>query len=194
MRDVVEIGLGKTAQRGYHLDDIAHRAEPAHPRRGRRLDRLAARRVPVPDPLRGAPQRRHDEPGHRGRAGPARRPRRAQRRGPVDAGTRTRPRCSKSWPGSTRTTPRPPRRLQEVYAEPIKPELIAERVQGHPRRRRDGRGAGLAAAHPGAGPGHPRRRRGHPGHPGHHRLGRARLHHTTSRSTSRSSSPTSTCR
>lgn len=23
MRDVVEIGLGKTAQRGYHLDDIA---------------------------------------------------------------------------------------------------------------------------------------------------------------------------
>ena len=23
MRDVVEIGMGKTAQRGYHLDDIA---------------------------------------------------------------------------------------------------------------------------------------------------------------------------
>ena len=27
MRDVVEIGLGKTAQRGYHLDDIAMTVE-----------------------------------------------------------------------------------------------------------------------------------------------------------------------
>ena len=60
MRDVVEIGMGKTAQRGYHLDDIA--IVPSRRTRdvGRRVDRLAARRVPVRDPAawRTRPTRR----------------------------------------------------------------------------------------------------------------------------------------
>ena len=33
MRDVVEIGLGKNAQRGYHLDDVAIVPLPADPAR-----------------------------------------------------------------------------------------------------------------------------------------------------------------
>ena len=60
VRDVVEIGLGKTAQRGYHLDDIA--IVPSRRTRdvGRRVDRLAARRLPVQDPAawRTRPTRR----------------------------------------------------------------------------------------------------------------------------------------
>ena len=176
MRDVVEIGLGKTAQRGYHLDDIAIVPEPPHPRRRRRLDGVAARRVPLQDPVRGAPERRHDEPGLGGGAGPPRRPRRAQRRGPVDPLRGPDARSSRSSPTLDEDAPAT-RRLQEVYAEPIQPELIAERV----RQIREG-GVTVAvrvspAAHARAGAGHPRRGRRHPRHPGHDRLGRARLDH-----------------
>ena len=67
MRDVVEIGLGKTAQRGYHLDDVAIVPVPAHPRRRRRLDRLADRRLPVRHPAAWPPVGRRREPGHGGR-------------------------------------------------------------------------------------------------------------------------------
>ena len=38
--------------------------------------------------------------------------------------------------GAATRTARATKRLQEVYAEPIKPELIAERVREHARRRR----------------------------------------------------------
>ena len=103
MRDVVEIGLGKTAQRGYHLDDIA--IVPT--RRTRDVDDVstdvAARRVPVRDPVRRAPVRRHDEPGDRDRARPARRARRAQRRGAVDPLRGPDARSSRSWPSWTTT-------------------------------------------------------------------------------------------
>ena len=39
------------------------------------------------------------------------------------------------------------RRLQELYAEPIKEELIGAPDQGDPRRGRDGGGAAVAAAY-----------------------------------------------
>ncbi len=127
MRDVVEIGLGKTAQRGLPPGRHRHRAEPAYPGRRRRLHRLAARRLPVRDPLRRAPVGRHDEPGHRrcalGQLGglgvlnveglwtPLRGP---------DEGAGGAGRLDEEAAAT--------RRLQEVYAEPIRPELIAERV------------------------------------------------------------------
>ena len=133
MRDVVEIGLGKTAQRGYHLDDIA--IVPS--RRTRDVDDVSTAwqldAYPFKIPCVGAPVRRHHEPGHRGRRSASSAASACSTSRGCGRATRTRRRCSRSWPASTRTR-RATRRLQEVYAEPIKPELIAERV----REMRDG--------------------------------------------------------
>ena len=70
---------------------------------------LAARRVPVPDPVRRRTRPTPHEPGHRGGARPARRPRRAQRRGAVDPVRGPEPRCSRSWPRLGEDDDRPPR-------------------------------------------------------------------------------------
>ena len=128
MRDVVEIGLGKTAQRGYHLDDIA--IVPS--RRTRDVDDVSTAwqldAYPFKIPCVAHPSDATMSPAVRGRAGPARRPRRAQRRGPLDPlrGPDQGPRgAGRPRRGRARAT----KRLQEVYAEPIKPELIAERVK-----------------------------------------------------------------
>ena len=175
MRDVVEIGMGKTALRGYHLDDIA--IVPS--RRTRDVDDVSTAwqldAYPFRIPCVAHPSDATMSPatavtlGRLGGLGvlnveglwcryedPTK-----VLESLADAGRR----------GSAAT-----RRLQEVYAEPIRPELIAERVKAHARGRGHRRGTGVAAAHAGAGAGDPRRRRGHPRHPGHHRLGRARLH------------------
>ncbi len=128
MRDVVEIGLGKTAQRGYHLDDIA--IVPS--RRTRDVDdvstawqldayQFAIPCVAHPSDATMSPATaialgrsgglgvlnveglwcRYDDPA----------PLLESLADVVDDG-----------PAATR-------RLQEIYAEPIKPELIAERVK-----------------------------------------------------------------
>ena len=87
-------------------------------------------------------------------------------------GTTTRPACSRRSPalaGHEAT-----RRMQEIYTEPIKPELITERLK-------EVRAAGVTVAgslspqrtkEPRQG--RRRRRRGHVRHPRHHRLRRAR--------------------
>ena len=68
MRDMVEIGMGRTARRTYELDDI--NIVPSRRTRSSagRVDGLAARRVPVRDPRR--------QPSHRragvGRSSPSR--------------------------------------------------------------------------------------------------------------------------
>ena len=86
------------------------------------------------------------------------------------------------------------RRMQEIYAEPIKPELIGQRIA-------EIRGAGVPAA--GAlspqntqayAAGRRRLRRRLLRHPGDDGVGRARLLRPRRRSTSSSSSTTSTCR
>ena len=85
-------------------------------------------------------------------------------------------------------------RMQELYQEPIKPELVEP---AHPRdqgRRRHRLRLGHPAAHREPDLRDPRRRARHPGHPGHGRLGRARVQARSSRSTSRSSSASSPSR
>ena len=66
-------------------------------------------------------------------------------------------------------------RMQQMYLEPIKPELVTERI-------REIKSAGVvscASVTPqrttGLAPAHPRRRARHARHPGHRRLGRARV-------------------
>ena len=128
-RDTVEIGLNRFARRGLRPRRRLDRPVPAHPRRRRRLDRLAARRLPVRHPAGHQPVGRHRQPGDGDRRRPGRRARRAQRRGPVDplrgpdAGL---PAAAGRPPA---TAPPPVALLQEVYCEPVKPELIAERVK-----------------------------------------------------------------
>jgi IMP dehydrogenase len=133
MRDVVEVGLGKTAQRGYHLDDIA--IVPS--RRTRDVDDVSTAwqidayqfKIPCvahPSDATMSPESaatlgrlgglgvlnveglwtRYEEPGKILEE--------LSRLGDDAAG-----------PGGAAAT----RRLQEVYAEPIRPELIAERVR-----------------------------------------------------------------
>src|SRR6266542_529779 len=111
MRDVVEIGLGKTAQRGYHLDDIA--IVPS--RRTRDVDDVSTEwRVdayPFKIPCVAHPSDATMSPQSAialGRLGGL---------GVLNAeGLWTR------YEDATKS-------LQEVYAEPIKPELVAERVR-----------------------------------------------------------------
>ena len=85
-------------------------------------------------------------------------------------------------------------RMQQMYLEPVKPELVTERIRqikaagvvvlrvGHAAE--DGR---VRAGHPG-------RRARHARHPGHGGLGRARVEDGRSRSTSSASSASSTSR
>jgi IMP dehydrogenase len=134
MRDVVEIGLGKTAQRGYHLDDIA--IVPS--RRTRDVDdvstawQLDAYRFGIP--CVGHPSDATMSPestvtlGQLGGLGVLN----------VE-GLWTRyedPVKILEELAALGEDASTTRRLQEVYAEPIRPELIAERV----RQMREGGG------------------------------------------------------
>jgi IMP dehydrogenase len=132
MRDVVEVGLGKTAQRGYHLDDIA--IVPS--RRTRDVDdvstawQLDAYQFKIPcvahpsDAIMSPTSAvtlsrlgglavlnveglwtRYEDPAKI-----------LEELSRLDDGV---------GPGAAAAT----RRLQEVYAEPIRPDLIAERVR-----------------------------------------------------------------
>src|SRR5918912_3106513 len=127
MRDVVEIGLGKTAQRGYHLDDIA--IVPS--RRTRDVDDVSTEwRVdayPFRIPCVAHPSDATMSPVSAielGRLGGL---------GVLNAeGLWTRyedPTKVLEELAGLDAEADATRRLQEVYAEPIRPELIAERVR-----------------------------------------------------------------
>ena len=66
-------------------------------------------------------------------------------------------------------------RMQQMYAEPVKPELVTERIRQIKEAGRHRGRVGHPAADPRPRPGRPRRRARHPRHPGHRRLGRARV-------------------
>ena len=97
--------------------------------------------------------------------------------------TTTRRRCSTRSASST--ADKVTVRLQEIYQEPIKPELVTARHPRDPGRRRRRRRCGHPAAHRPADRRHHRRRARPARHPGHGRVGRARLQEPASRSTSR---------
>ncbi|MEV4759784.1 GuaB3 family IMP dehydrogenase-related protein [Micromonospora sp. NPDC049559] len=127
MRDVVEIGLGKTAQRGYHLDDIA--IVPS--RRTRDVDdvstawQLDAYQFGIP--CLGHPSDATMSPSSAARLG------QLGGLGVLNVeGLWTRyenPTKILEELSGLDETARATKRLQEVYAEPIRPELIAERVR-----------------------------------------------------------------
>lgn len=127
MRDVVEIGLGKTAQRGYHLDDIA--IVPS--RRTRDVDdvstvwQLDAYQFKIP--CVGHPSDATMSPASAAALG------RLGGLGVLNVeGLWTRyedPTKILEELAALGGDANPTRRLQEVYAEPIRPELITERVR-----------------------------------------------------------------
>ncbi|GIJ80156.1 IMP dehydrogenase [Micromonospora phaseoli] len=127
MRDVVEIGLGKTAQRGYHLDDIA--IVPS--RRTRDVDdvstgwQLDAYQFGIP--CVGHPSDATMSPASAVRLG------QLGGLGVLNVeGLWTRyenpTKVLEELAGLDEDAPAT-KRLQEVYAEPIRPDLITERVR-----------------------------------------------------------------
>ncbi|HEX8632144.1 MAG TPA: GuaB3 family IMP dehydrogenase-related protein [Catenuloplanes sp.] len=127
MRDVVEIGMGKTAQRGYHLDDIA--IVPS--RRTRDVDDVSTAwqldAYPFRIPCMAHPSDATMSPASAvalGQLGGL---------GVLNVeGLWTRyenpTKILEELSGLDEDAPAT-RRLQEVYSEPIRPELIAERVR-----------------------------------------------------------------
>jgi IMP dehydrogenase len=127
VRDVVEIGLGKSARRGYHLDDIA--VVPS--RRTRDVDdvstvwqldayqfRIPCVAHPSDATMSPATVAKLNELGGLGVLN--------------IEGLWTRyedPTKILEELAGLRDDPKPTRRLQEVYAEPIRPELITERIR-----------------------------------------------------------------
>ena len=131
MRDMVEIGMGRTARRTYELDDI--NIVPSRRTRSSKdvstAWQLDAYRFEIP--VRRASDRRAGLAGVRHRAGPARRPRRAQRRG---ADRQARRRRGTRSPRSSRRRRRSPspsaaiRLLQQLHAAPLDPDLLGAAV------------------------------------------------------------------
>lgn len=127
MRDVVEIGLGKTAQRGYHLDDIA--IVPS--RRTRDVDDVSTSwqldAYPFGIPCVGHPSDATMSPASAVRLG------QLGGLGVLNVeGLWTRyenPAKVLEELAGLDEDARATKRLQEVYAEPIRPDLIAERVR-----------------------------------------------------------------
>ena len=153
----IEIGRAKRGRRAYSFDDIAIVPVPAHPgpRGGQR--RLADRRLPVRAADPGGADGLGDVAGDRDRvrqatAGSACSTSRAS--GP---GTTTRPTCSRRSPSSTAREAT--RRLQEIYAEPIKAELITARLKEMRESGVTVAGVAVAAAHQGVRQDRGRRRR-----------------------------------
>ena len=175
-RDIVEIGLNRFARRGYDLDEVS--IVPS--RRTRDVDdvstawQIDAFRFDIP--LVASPSDAVMSPATAIAVGRGRRSRRAQRRGPVDPVRGPGRRSTGSCARPRATGRRPAALLQEVYGEPVKPDLITARVK-------EMRDAGVTTAvrispqHTAAArPGRARRRRRPAGHPGHDRLRRARHH------------------
>src|SRR4051812_12839836 len=128
MRDVVEIGLGKTAQRGYHLDDIA--IVPS--RRTRDVDDVSTAwqldAYPFRIPCVAHPSDATMSPatalllGQHGGLG-------VLNVEGLWCRYEEPEKLLESLAGLAQDAPETTHRLQEIYAEPIKPALIADRVK-----------------------------------------------------------------
>ena len=108
---------------------------PPHPRPGGGLDRLADRRLPVRAAAGGLPDGQRGLAGHRDRRSATSAGWPCSTWRACGPGTTTRSRCwprSPSWASEAAT-----RRLQEIYAEPIKEELIGRRIEEIRARGRD---------------------------------------------------------
>ena len=169
----IEIGRAKRGRRAYSFDDIAIVPVAAHPRPRGGQRRLADRRLPVRAAGAGRPHGLGDVAGDRDRASASSAGSACSTSRGSGRGTTTRPTCSRRSPGCTGGDAT--RRMQEIYAEPIKAELITARLKRDPRRRRDGGRLAVAAADQGVRQGRGRRRGRHVRHPRHHRQRRARL-------------------
>ena len=168
----VEIGIGKSGRRAYGFDDIAIVPEPAHARSRRRRHHVGSRRVQVRAADDGGRDGRRRLAGDRDRDRPPRRSRVPQPRRALDALRRSRAVFEEiaSLPAEKAT-----RRMQELYDEPIKPELIAA---AHPRdqgRRRHRVRVAHAAARRAVRQARARRRARRARRAGHGRVGRARV-------------------
>ena len=174
----IEIGRGKTARRAYGFDDIAI-VPSRRTRDPRDVDitwefSFSGKDYAFPLPVLASAMDGVVDPAFAIDDGQARRPGGAEPRGHPDALRRSRRRSSTPSPPSTRK--RRPRKMQEIYAaEDVKPELITQRV----KEIKDGGVLAAASLTPQnveryIGAAHGRRAR-HPHHPGHGRLGRARL-------------------
>ena len=169
----IEIGRAKRARRAYSFDDIAivpsrRTRDPEEVSVAWQID---AYRFELP--VLAAPMDSVMSPETAIAFGQVRRAGRAQPRGAVDPVRR--PDAAAGGGRRPAGRARPPARMQEIYAEPIQPELITERL-------RQIREAGVTVA----GSLSPqrtkefaktrrRRRRRHVRHPRHHRLRRARV-------------------
>ena len=142
-----EIGRSKRAQQAFAFDDIA--IVPSRRTRGEEQVNLTWRidAFTFDFPLIAAPMDSVMSPATAIADGSARRAGRAQPRGPVDPVRRSEPLLEEIV---RLDDPRAAtRRMQEIYAEPIKNELIGKRVARDPRGRRPGRRRAVAAEHPG---------------------------------------------
>ena len=169
----VEIGLGKSGRRAYGFDDIAivpsrRTRDPEDVDISWEIDGL-----PVRAAAAGLGHGRRGVAGHGHRDRPPRGRRGAQPRGPLDP--LRGPRAATRGDLQARRREGHRAACRTSTCEPIKPELVTERI----RQIRDAGsrvgGVGHAAAHRPAPARHPGRRARHARHPGHGRVGRARL-------------------
>ncbi len=123
----IEIGIGKSGRRAYGFDDIAI-VPSRRTRDPEDVDiswKIGAYRLRAALDGLGHGRRREPRHGHRDR--PARRARRAQPRGPLDPLRGRRAPARPRSPSCRRRRRRA--RMQEIYREPIKPELVGGRIR-----------------------------------------------------------------
>ena len=140
----IEIGRGKKARRAYGFDDIAIVPVAAHPRPRRRRHLLEARPYRFELPLLASAMDGVVSPRDRRRssAGSAAWPCSTSRASSPATRTPTSSSSgSRSCPRSSAT-----REMQEIYHEPVKPELIAAADRGDQGAGRRRRGVADAAA------------------------------------------------
>ncbi len=187
----IEIGMGKKGPSRVRPRRDRDRAEPAHPRSRGRRHGVAARTFTFDFPLLASAMDGVVSPRTAGIIG------RIGGLGVLNLeGIQTR--YEEADSELERIAGYPPaeatRGLQEIYREPVEPELIAQRIREIKEQGVVAAGSltpqKVARVHRRR----PRRRPRHPRHPGHRRLGRARLLGATSRSTSSASSRSCPCR
>ena len=170
MPDTVEIGLGRSARRGYHLDEVA--LVPTRRTRGASVVsttwQIDANSFDLP--LVAAPSDAVVSPETAALIESPRRPRRARRGGPVDALRGRRRTASRNSVGASSTR----RTLQAAYATPVSPDLLRRADRRATGDRRGDRRSALPAAHRRTRAPRPRGRRRPTRRAGYGHLGRAR--------------------